>query len=389
MFAQTISDKSPIQDQRGFIRADSMKCDGKTDDTAIFDGVVTSAVSDHGPAAAPVELQTIQLPSGKCRFASAPKPIPAGIKILGNANRNGTWLIADYDEADPNNGFLTWNASYPALGGGLGGGLEHVHLSKGDAKIGGTAIKLSGRDDMHRSGFMVFNDIYINSAFGAAGYWHRNFFIDGACCTTPGSNGIRAIMLTNFHFAQSRPPHEGESILVRNGVHIHMNNGVVFASQQGGITVTGFSPRNHESSDDVLISNVQIEGALVIDNVEGFVFSGWVAGKVQTGLAARRCFVSGLVEGAIDNRGHCGITTDEQTFIPNVLFIAGKDSAGHLTLENGLARHRFIHPFPVAPICTASDNNGASAVRVVSTPSELTVSGVADHSVSYICVGQY
>jgi hypothetical protein len=365
-----------------------MRCDGKTDDTAAFNALITAAVTDKGPAAAPVELQTIQLPAGKCLFTSAPKPIPAGIKILGNANRSGTWLIADYNETAPENGFLTWNGSFPALGSGAGGGLEHVHISKGSGRTGGTAIKLMGGDDAHRASFMIFNDLYVNSSFGAPGFWHHHFVADGACCTTKGSNGVRDIVLNNFHFGQSQPPQEGDSILIRNAVHFYVSNGLIFTSPKGGIHVTGVDAAENHASHDVLISNVNIEGSLILENVVGAIYSGWLAGRLATTTTATKCYISGIIEGAIDNAGACGLSTDQETSVTQVLASRSNDVAGRLTLTNGSGVYTFKHRFSQPPVCTASDSDSPSPVRVTATDSMLTIAGRANDNVTYICVAK-
>lgn len=380
--------QAPAPAKSGFLSSESMKCDGKTDDTSAFNALITAAVTDRGPAAAPVELQTIQLPPGKCVFASAPKPVPAGIKILGNANRNGTWLIADYNETAPENGFLTWNGSFKALGSGAGGGLEHVHISKGSGKTGGTAIKLMGSDDTHRAAFMVFNDLYINSSFGAPGFWHHHFVADGGCCTTKGSNGVRDIILTNFHFGQSQPPQEGDSILIRNTVHFYVSNGLIFTSPKGGIHVTGMDAAENHSSHDVLISNVNIEGSLIFENVVGATYSGWLAGRLATTATATKCYIAGIVEGAIDNAGACDLSTDQETSVAQMLSSRSDDVAGHLKMENGLASYTFKHRHTTPPVCTASDNDSASAVRVTVTESILTLNGHGNDTVTYICVAK-
>jgi hypothetical protein len=365
-----------------------MKCDGKTDDTLAFNALVAAAISDKGPSQAPVELNTIVLPPGKCRFGSSPKPIPAGVKIVGNQNRNGTWLIADYNETDPKNGFLTWDGSFHAAGGGGGGGLDSVHISKGSGKTGGTAIKLAGIDDNHRASFMVFNDLYVNSAFGAPGYWHRNLFIDGSCCTTMGSNGVRDIIFTNFHFGQSQPPDEGGSILVENGVHVYLSNGLVFTAQRGGIHVTGLDNSDNRSSHDILISNVNIEGSLIIDKAQGVTYTGWLAGRLATSEGVRNCLVAGTLQGGIDNAGGCGIASEQELFSPGVLSLSNQDSAGTMRLNSGTGVHRFQHRFKTAPVCTASDNDAAAPVRVSVDTGQLTVSGQSNHQVSYVCIGK-
>jgi hypothetical protein len=382
---QGSSNPRPI---RGFLVADTMKCDGVTDDTAAFNQLVAQAISDKGPSQAPMELQTITLPSGKCRFASAPKAIPAGIKIVGNQNRSGTWLVADYSESNPNSGFLTWDGSFRAAGSGSGGGLESLHISKGSGKTGGSAIKLAGTDDAHRVGFMVFNDLYINSAFGAPGYWHRDFLIDGSCCTTQGSNGVRDIVLTNFHFGQSQPPDEGGTILVLNGVHVYMSNGLVFTSQRGGVHITGLDTSDNRSSHDVLMSNVNIEGSLIIEKAQGVSYSGWLAGKLTTINGVRNCFISGTLEATIDNAGRCGIASEQEIFTPGIVAASSPDAAGTLRLTNGTGVYRFQRKFKSVPICTASDNDAAAPIRVTMDSSQLTITGVGNHLVSYICIGR-
>jgi len=382
---QTISNPRP---SRGYLVADTMKCDGGTDDTAAFNALIATAMSDKGPSPAPLELQTVVLPAGKCRFAAAPKPIPAGVKIVGNQNRNGTWLIADYNETNPNAGFLTWDGSFRTAGSGNGGGLESLHISKGSGKTGGSAIKLAGTDDAHRVGFMVFNDLYINSAFGAPGYWHRDFFIDGSCCTTQGSNGVRDVVLTNFHFGQSQPPDEGGTILVLNGVHVYMSNGLVFTSQRGGIHITGLDNSDNRSSHDVLMSNVNIEGSLIVEKAQGVSYSGWLAGKLTTINGVRNCFISGTLEATIDNAARCGIASEQEIFTPGVVAVSNPDSAGTLRLTNGTAVYRFQRKFKAVPICTASDNDAAAPVRVSTDAAQLTITGVGNHLVSYICIGK-
>lgn len=379
--------EAPVS-RRGFLAAESMKCDGRSDDTAAFNALTKAAVSDKGPAAAPVELQTIQLPSGKCRFATAPSPITAGIRIVGSDNRNGTWLVADYNESKPDNGFLTWNGAFSAAGGGIGGGLDHLHISKGSGKTGGTAIKVEGIDSAHRSGFMTFNDLYINSAFGSPGYWDHHFVADGSCCTDKGSNGVRDIILTNFHFGQSQPQAEGESILLRNVVHAYISNGLIFTSQRGGIHVTGMDSADEHSSHDILISNVNIEGSLILDDTEGVTFEGWLAGRLVMTATVRKCYVSGVIEGSIQNAGQCALSTNQQVLVPQALMSRGDDFAGSIQLQNGSAVYRFSHAFPKPPVCTASDEDNISPVRAKSTASDLTLTGHANDRVDYVCIGK-
>jgi len=376
---------SPVSRLR-ILSAKNMKCDGNTDDTPAFNTLISRAVSGNGPAQAPVELRTIQLPTGKCRFASAPRVIPAGIKIIGNGNRNGTWLIADYNESNHQNGFLTWDGSFRLLGGGAGGGLEHLHISKGSGKVGGTAIRIAGIDDGHRASFMVFDDLYINSAFGAPGYWHHHLIADGRCCTAEGSNGIRDIILNNFHFGQSKPP-DGASILIFNGVHFYITNGLIFASDGGGIRISGQDGADNHMSHDILITNVNILGTLYIEHADGIVYSGWLAGQLTT-ADSKNCFISGVIQGAIANAGGCAIVTTDLISTSGPIQTNDDDFAGTLVMHNGNATHHFNHKFHIPPVCIASDNQAASPVRVTVDIDGLTVSGQDNHQISYICIAR-
>src|SRR5207237_3039023 len=158
---------------------------------------------------------------------------------------------------------------------------DNVHISIRSAQPGGTAIRLIGINDDHRAGFMMFNDLYINSVFGSPGDWHHHFFADGSCCTAQRSNGIRDIILSNFYFGQSKSPQDGESILILNTVHAYLTNGLVFASGHGGIRISGLDGTDNRMSHDVLITTVNILGSIYIGDRDGIVDDGSLAGMVS------------------------------------------------------------------------------------------------------------
>jgi hypothetical protein len=164
-----------------------------------------------------------------------------------------------------------------------------------------------------------------------------------------------------------------------------MVNGVIFSSQGGGVKVTGLSAKRNEESNDVLISNLQIEGALVLDGVEGFVFSGWLAGSLLTTPSTTRCYVSGIIEGVIENKAHCAISADQEVS-PKFLSVESTDNAGHIGLIDGTVTYRFKQSFSVVPICTASDTDSMAPVQVTVTPSDLTLYGRGNDSINYICL---
>src|SRR5262249_7364412 len=198
----------------------------------------------------------------------------------------------------------------------------------------------------------------------------------------------RDIVLTNFHFGQSQPPDEGGTILVVNAVHVYMSNGLVFTSQRGGIHITGLDNSDNRSSHDILMSNVNIEGWLIIEKAQGASYNGWLGGRLTTVSGVRNCFISGTLEAAIDNAGRCGIASEQEIFTPGIVAVANPDSAGTLKLSNGTGVYHFQRKFKIAPICTASDNDAAAPLRVSIDLSQLTITGQGDHQVTYICIGR-
>lgn len=64
------------------------------------------------------------------------------------------------------------------------------------------------------------------------------------------------------------------------------------------------------------------------------------------------------------------------------------DTSGKLTLSGGTASYSFNATNATPPVCTATDNTSAAAVKVVSTTSALTVTGTGTDVVTYICHGK-
>lgn len=60
-------------------------------------------------------------------------------------------------------------------------------------------------------------------------------------------------------------------------------------------------------------------------------------------------------------------------------------SSGTITLSSGSGSHLFAHPYRSAPVCTASDDTRAAAVRVRSNRTAVEFSGTGDDAVTWIC----
>jgi hypothetical protein len=68
-------------------------------------------------------------------------------------------------------------------------------------------------------------------------------------------------------------------------------------------------------------------------------------------------------------------------------FSANGNLAGTGTLSGGTYTLTFNPAFTSAPVCVASDTTLASAVKVSTTSTALTVTGTASHVIAYICAG--
>jgi hypothetical protein len=66
---------------------------------------------------------------------------------------------------------------------------------------------------------------------------------------------------------------------------------------------------------------------------------------------------------------------------------ANKDIAGVITLAAGTATLTFSNVFQVAPICVATDQTAANAVKTAPTASNVVFTGTTTDVIQYVCVG--
>jgi len=237
--------------------------DGASDNTAKFNAAVQAACAAHGKA--------LFFPAGEWRFASRPAPIGCGLWIEGEGNgsnpRNGTALIADYDDAEVARGFLTWDGSY-AHNLGTGGGISNLSIYKGGSRKGGTALKLTGEDDNHRAGFFTISDVVVSGAGSPQGRWNKDLVIDGSCCTAASAQGIRDIHIRNFWAAMAQGP--GDAVLISNGVQLFWYGGEVFGAGAGasvGISIEG-SGTTTGNSTNIWLVGIYLTGDLNVANAK-------------------------------------------------------------------------------------------------------------------------
>ena len=245
------------------VRSLGLLGDGSTDNTAKFNAAVQAACAAHGKA--------LFFPAGEWRFASRPAPIGCGLWIEGEGNgsnpRNGTALIADYNEVEVARGFLSWDGSY-AHNVGTGGGISNLSIYKGGERNGGTALKLTGVDDNHRAGFFTISDVVVSGAGNQPGTWNKDLVIDGSCCTTLSAQGIRDIHIRNFWASMAKGP--GDAVQISNGVQLFWYGGEVFgagARAPVGITIEG-SGSTTGNSTNIWLFGLYLTGDLNVANAK-------------------------------------------------------------------------------------------------------------------------
>jgi len=418
------------------------KGDGKSDNTDAFNSAVAVAMP---------KALTVYFPAGTYRFASRPKPIGAGVRFVGAGSVGstpgfGTYLVADYDEQNGEAGFLNWDGSY-GNNSGTGGGVQDLVIYKSLGHHGGTAIKLTGVDDSHRAGFTTISHILVSGA-QPSGTWDHILVIDGSCCKTAHTQGIRDIYINNFWGANSTAP--GESVVLNNAVQVFWHGGEIFPAGGGkstGITLDG-GATPYSNSTNVFFSDVYLAGSFFVRNARTVSYSGYIGENVAISSEATDIYIAGIVGGNIVNASATTsfTTTRLNTVSSNGLMYAGpqpagvspgdvaasrgpntgaywlgsdgrgyiyrdttdeikislpfivtavrtgqetnSDLAGQLTLREGKAVYHFSGSYADEPICTATDISAPNPVMVSATIVNLTVSGVGSDKVNYECVGR-
>jgi hypothetical protein len=369
--------------------------DGVADNTAAFNAAVVAAMP---------KSFTVFIPCGVFRLASRPNSIGTGIKIVGCGSAGstvgyGSSLVADYDETLPQEAFLTWNGSNGggACCAGTGGGLEKISVFKGAGKTGGTAIKITGTDDGHRAGYTTISDVLVSSIGG--GTWDHNLIIDGSCCVTPETQGVRDTYINDFWAGQATWP--DQSILLRSAVQVFWHGGEVIPARVGansGITLTGGIEATQQSVN-VFISDVYVAGTLTISNATNISFRGYVGGAATIDKTASNLVLAGIVGGAITNGSLTAtLQTNQLLTLPQGKQIvasglatgstASTDLAGQLKLVAGKGSYKFTHSYSSAPICVAQDATAPKPIAISISNLGFSITGFATDTISFICIAR-
>src|SRR5262249_55958343 len=131
--------------------------------------------------------------------------------------------------------------------------------------------------------------------------WEHNLVIDGTCCSTAQTQGVRDTYINNFWGAQAVSP--GQSVLFRSAVQVFWHGGEIMpagAGSSSGISIIGGAELTRQSAN-IFISDVYVVGNLAVANSRSVSFRGFVGADVVVELSASNVVVAGLVGGKITN----------------------------------------------------------------------------------------
>lgn len=268
------------------------------DNTAALDAAIADATSLG---------QTVKLPAGILRLSRPLAPIGAGVCFQGDGNigptGQGTHILADYDEPDPERGVFHFDAHHYYRG--AGSRVEKITFDKGVGRTGGSALTFLARSAVNRQGWVVLSDVVVSSPHAPYGLWDHALVVDGMDVSTPGSQGLRTFVVRNFVATLCRAPQE--YCLFRNVVNLNWQGGFLYqaAGARAGMTITGGgnTPTSGQRSTYVQLHGAMIGGDLLIDHAEDVVVCSVVTGTITIGPDVLRGWIGGLAGGGVLNQG--------------------------------------------------------------------------------------
>lgn len=225
----------------------------------------TPALNAALTAAAAAGKSTICFHKGKYYFNSAPDQIN-GITLQGEG-KTATYLVRSYS-----GNFLMF------AGGTLGGGgLRDISVLAGAGTSGGYGIYLYANSSVTPDLATIERGL-VSSDGGTFGV---PLFIDGTARTSP--QGVRGVRITNFDFFAGT----SAAVWVANGVAVFMDNIGTYPAggTNGDIQITS-------GSTIVSMSNMNIQGKLILDNCLKITFQGHMI-SFQASGSASGVFVNG------------------------------------------------------------------------------------------------
>ena len=186
-----------------------MDTTGKTDCTAQLQGIIDAATRDYH--------HTVTMPHGIIRIDGV-ITIAEGVMIVGEGSQGSTDTYGTSVVHHSNGNCFVWNGAGASFAG-TGGGLKNILIVKENGFSGGIAVYLHAKDDDHRPGEMLFENVLI---YGAGnGKWSKGLLLDGRNCDSPGRRGIRSTHFNKFRVADCTS--ENQYIHIRQATHLFGN----------------------------------------------------------------------------------------------------------------------------------------------------------------------
>lgn len=181
---------------------------------------------------------------------------------------------------------------------GVGGVFKNLTIIKQAGYAGGDAIKYLATDDAHRPGEEYIENVLIYGTGG--GLWDRALHIDGTACVTPGSKGVREVVLNKFRFADCQV--DNEHMLINQGTAVtgtHVQMDVGGSPGTPGITIKGESTYI-QLTNAIINGDVLIDSASTSDNVN---INGHIGSLTQNQVGLDGGF-TGTISGATINKSY-------------------------------------------------------------------------------------
>lgn len=235
-----------------------------TDDTTAIQDAITAAVADKN--------RVVKFPAGEY-LVTGTITIPGGVMLVGPGSQGsneayGTTIIHK-STAD----LFVWNGTAGSGTQGTGGGMKNMLIVKGDTYSGGDAIKLLATDGTQRPGEMIFENVLVYGV--GTGLWARGLHLDGSLASTPGSAGVRSVVLHKFRAADCTTAYE--YIKLNNAVHF---TGTHVQVDQGDGTGTVGMTINGNEADNINLVGAIVNGTLSISGTSAINLN--VQGRVST-----------------------------------------------------------------------------------------------------------
>ncbi|WP_197462285.1 glycosyl hydrolase family 28-related protein [Sphingomonas melonis] len=263
------------------------------------DGALRAAIA----AAVASGNRSVHLPAGIYRV-NGQVTIPAGIMLVGEGSQGsnearGT-VIKHYSTGD----CLVWDGSGPEYAG-TGGGLRDILIVKADGYQGGTAIRLVARDDSHRPGEMLFDNVLVYGVgatigkAGRGGLWAHGLVVDGSAARTSGSIGVRSVHLNKTRFAEAITPNE--TLVLNQATHFFAQGLQIDAGDSRapqGVTLKG-------ANDAIFFTSADIGGSVIVtaNDADNHTSDFHLTGKIAAVFDNRDSQLTGTMSASFDRAG--------------------------------------------------------------------------------------